>query len=58
MPLYIDPASLEGQQLTLHAVGADDYAVRVLDHAAGRIMARPKRLPRPRQLSGPSLTLG
>lgn len=41
MPQYINPAALEGQQLTLHAVGADDYSVRILDHAAGRIMAKP-----------------
>lgn len=41
MPLYLDPATLEGQQLTLHAIGADDYSVKVLDHVAGRIMVKP-----------------
>ena len=41
MTLYLDPATLEGQQLTLQAIGADDYSVRVLDHLAGRIMAKP-----------------
>lgn len=41
MPLYLDPATLEGQQLTLHRIGADDYAVQVADHGAGRIMAKP-----------------
>lgn len=41
MPTYLDPATLEGQQLTLHRLADDDYAVRVLDHLAGRIMAKP-----------------
>lgn len=40
MPQYIDPATLDGQQLTLHAVGTDDYSVRILDHAADRIMVK------------------
>lgn len=41
MPRYLDPATLEGQQLTLHEQGEGDYAVRVLDHVVGRIMAKP-----------------
>jgi len=41
LPQYLNPTTLIGQQLTLHTVGADDYAVRVLDHPAGRIMAKP-----------------
>lgn len=38
--LYLDPATLEGQQLVLHRVGVNDFADGVADHAAGRIMAR------------------
>lgn len=41
MPTYLDPAALEGQPLTLHRLADDDYSVRVLDHVAGRIMAKP-----------------
>lgn len=40
MSLYIDPASLEGQQLVLKPIGAADYSVRILDRRAGRIMLR------------------
>jgi hypothetical protein len=41
MPLYLDPATLEGQQQTLHRLSDNEYAVRVRDHQAGRIMAKP-----------------
>ena len=41
MPIYLDPTSLEGQPLILHSIGDADFAVRVADHAAGRIMAKP-----------------
>jgi hypothetical protein len=33
-------AKLDGQQLTLHPVGIDDYAVKVSDQVAGRIILR------------------
>lgn len=36
-----DLQKLEGQQLELRAIGADDYSVRILDRTAGRIMAKP-----------------
>lgn len=39
--LYLDPTTLEGQPLLLKTARNNDYTVRVLDHLAGRIMARP-----------------
>lgn len=40
MPLYLDPSTLKDQQLVLTATAPGDYSVRILDHAAGRIMAK------------------
>lgn len=40
MPLYLDPSTLEGQQLVLHQAAEGDYVVRILGYAAGRIMVR------------------
>ena len=39
--MYVDPADLEGQQLTLKPVGAADYSVHIFEYTAGRIMLRP-----------------
>lgn len=39
--MRVNPATLKGQQLSLHRIGADDYAVKVVNHAVGRIMAKP-----------------
>jgi hypothetical protein len=41
MPLYIDPNTLEGQQLVLHAIGSEEYSVQVADHIGGGIIAKP-----------------
>lgn len=40
MPLYVDPATLDGQQLLLHRINTDDYSVRVLGLVVGRVMVR------------------
>jgi len=41
VPLYLDPATLEGQHLLLKETAVGDYSVSILDHRAGRIMLKP-----------------
>lgn len=40
MTFYLDPDTLEGQQLTLDAIGAEDYSVRVNENVVGGIVAK------------------
>src|SRR4051812_18503854 len=40
MPQYVDPSTLEGQQLILHLIADEDFSVRVLGLLVGRIMIR------------------